>query len=329
MTIYRSGLTLLVVLACGTASSDKHAPGTPVVLPDGKPGIGFDDLGYSPRLHRVLAPAGRSGNLVLVDPATRQTTAIGGFSTDKTFGGGHDFGVTSADDTGTVIAAADRTSDELVLVDPEKKTITARAKLGGGPDYVRWVAATKELWVTEPDRDLIEVFSLTPLKSIATISIKGGPESLVIDRTHGRAYTHLWEGATVAIDVKTRAVAPAVRNGCKGSRGIAVDEARELVFAGCADGKVTVLKAGKVVSSLQPVSGMDIIAYSAAKHHLYLAGADSADSAIVGVSETGELKLLGKAGGAPGGHCITADDAGHAFVCDPKHGGLIAVEDPY
>ena len=27
-------------------------------LPDGSPGIGFDDLQYSPRLHRVLAPGG-------------------------------------------------------------------------------------------------------------------------------------------------------------------------------------------------------------------------------------------------------------------------------
>ncbi len=314
---------LALLFACSAAVAGPRA----IDLPGGKPGIGFDDLNYSPRLKRVLAPAGRSGNLVLIDPTNRATTAIGGFSSGKDFDGGHDFGVTSADDTGALLAVTDRTSDELVLVDPAKKAITARVKLGGGPDYVRWVAATKELWVTEPDREMIEVFSLDPLKSVATIAIKGGPESLVIGKT--RAYTHLWSGATVAIDLKTRAVGKPVANGCKGSRGIALDEARDLVFAGCADGTLTVLHGDKVVASLKAVSGMDIIAYSPTKHHVYLAGAESADSAIVGVSDKGELKLLGKAGGAAGGHCIATDDAGHAYVCDPKHGRLLEIDDPY
>ena len=44
----RNLAALLVVLACGTASSGK--PPMVIELPAGKPGIGFDDLGYSPRL---------------------------------------------------------------------------------------------------------------------------------------------------------------------------------------------------------------------------------------------------------------------------------------
>jgi hypothetical protein len=74
---------------------------------------------------------------------------------------------------------------------------------------------------------------------------------------------------------------------------------------------------------------MDIIAYSTVKHHLYLAGSESGDSAIVGVGDKGELKVLGHGDGARGGHCIAADDAGHAFVCDPKGGRLVEVDDPY
>ncbi len=118
-------------------------------------------------------------------------------------------------------------------------------------------------------------------------------------------------------------------NGCGGSRGIAVDEAWGLVFAGCADGTLTVLKGDQVVGKLKPVRGMDILAYSPSKHHVYLAGDESADSAIVGVTEKGELKLLGKGPGAAGGHCVTTDDAGHAYVCDPAHGRLVEVADPY
>jgi DNA-binding beta-propeller fold protein YncE len=185
--------------------------------------------------------------------------------------------------------------------------------------------------VTEPDKEQIEVFSLAPLKAIATIAVKGGPESLVVDGAHGRAFTNLWTGATVAIDLSSRAVGKAWPNGCSGSRGIDVDSARQQVLVGCADGKATVLAAadGKQLGSLKPVSGMDIIAYSPAKHHLYLAGSDSADSAIVAVSDKGELKLLGKGPGAKGGHCVTTDDAGHAYVCDPRGGRLIVVDDNY
>ena len=319
---------LLIVLACGTAASGTSAQ--VIEIPGGKPGIGFDDLQYSARLGSVLAPAGRAGVLARIDGKTRKLTALGSFSKSKDFDGGHDFGITSAADTGAGIAVTDRTSEELIVLDDSGK-VTARSKLAGGPDYVRYVAPAKELWVTEPDKEQIEVFSLSPLKAVATIAVKGGPESLVVDAAHGRAFTNLWHGATVAIDVKTRTVGKPWPNGCDGSRGIDVDSARQLVLVGCADGKATALAAGdgRVLSSVKPVDGMDIIAYSPAKHHLYLAGAKSADSAIVAVGDKGELKLLGKGAGAAGGHCVTTDDAGHAYVCDPRGGRLIVVDDTY
>src|SRR5689334_25091680 len=51
----------------------------PLELPAGKPGIGFDDMRFSSRLG-VLVPAGRSGNLDIIDPKTRAVRALGGFS---------------------------------------------------------------------------------------------------------------------------------------------------------------------------------------------------------------------------------------------------------
>ncbi|MGH7434209.1 MAG: hypothetical protein ACRENE_00875, partial [Polyangiaceae bacterium] len=72
---------------------------SPVPLPDGAPGIGFDDLRYAPVLKKVLAPGGRSGNLDLVDPTTLAVDAIGGFSASTTFAAGsHSSGTTSADE---------------------------------------------------------------------------------------------------------------------------------------------------------------------------------------------------------------------------------------
>jgi hypothetical protein len=67
---------------------------TPIALPDGTGGIGFDDLCYDPTLDRLLVPAGRTGKLDLVDPQTLVVTSISGFSAQPRFSGGHDEGIT-------------------------------------------------------------------------------------------------------------------------------------------------------------------------------------------------------------------------------------------
>jgi hypothetical protein len=101
--------------------------------------------------------------------------------------------------------------------DPSKRTVVAQTRLASSPDYVRWVEPTGEVWVTQPDEERIEVFALsaagppTPAHR-AFLAVPGGPESLVVDVSRGRAYTHLWSGTTVAIDVAKRAKLTAVRS---------------------------------------------------------------------------------------------------------------------
>jgi hypothetical protein len=46
---------------------------TTIQLPGGESGIGLDDLRYSRKLGRVLVPAGRTGNLDLIDPVSGAT----------------------------------------------------------------------------------------------------------------------------------------------------------------------------------------------------------------------------------------------------------------
>lgn len=323
-------MRLGIVIALLAGCTGPHAD-----LPDGSPGIGFDDLRYSARLHRVLVPGGRSGRLDLIDPDTNAVTSIDGFSTLPSYSGGHDDGITAVDDIGSLLAVTDRTSFEISLVDVDAKAIVASAALGSSPDYVRWVEATHELWVSQPDREKIEVFSVTlsppALASVATIVVTGGPESLTIDQTHGRAYTNLWDGATVGIDVMTRTVGPRWDNGCTSSRGIAADPDRGFVFVGCELGRVAVLDAsdGRVVSEQWDVDGVDVIDFSRSRRHLYASGQVSANTAIYGVSTHGELGLLGIGDGALYGHCVTTDDAGHAYVCDPRHGRILIVDDHF
>lgn len=309
----------------------------PISLPGGEGGIGFDDLTFAPDLKRLLVPAGRSGNLDLIDPATRQVVPIAGFSAQGQFAKGHGEGTTSADAGRGLIFATDRTALKLVVLDAATKSVVAKADLASGPDYVRWVAPTGELWVTQPDKDRIEIFSL-PASGPAVpvhkefLAVPGGPESLIVDAAHGRAYTHLWKSTTLAIDLKSRAIVARWPNGCAGSRGIALDAGRGFLFAGCAEGKAVVLdvnKNGAVLSTLKAGSGVDIIAYNPRMSHLYLPGGTSETMAVLGVSKAGKLSLLSTVKTARGAHCAAADDNHQVWVCDPDHGRLLLVNDTY
>ncbi|HEY4183293.1 MAG TPA: hypothetical protein VGM90_41000 [Kofleriaceae bacterium] len=324
---------LLGIVASASANTLIAKP-TTLPLPDGKSGIGFDDLRYSTDLQRVLAPGGRTGKLDLIDPKTGAIESIDGFSADAKFGGGHGEGTTSVDGGGSLLFATDRDLAEVVVIDAKAKKITSRTKLAGSPDYVRWVEPTKEVWVTEPGKKQIEYFSLekTTLVRKGAFAIPGGPESLVIDAARSRAYTHTWEDKTVVVDLAKHEETARWKNGCKASRGIALDEKRGVLFVGCDEGKATALDVahdGKLLGTVTTGAGVDIIAYDSKLAHLYVPGGDAATLTIIGVGKTGALTALGSVAVAKDSHCVTVDDSGHAYVCDPARGALLVVTDPF
>lgn len=326
-------LLAALALVPAVAAAPVRRPSS-LALPDGSGGIGFDDLVFSPALHRVLVPAGRTGLLDLVDPATRHVTAIPGFTATATFARGHGQGTTSADFGAGFLFASDRDRSEVIVIDATTASVVSHAKLAASPDYVRWIAPLGEVWVTEPDATQIERFALDhrALASRGTIAIANGPESLVVDAARGRAYTHTWTDETVVIDLKQHRVVARWKNGCAASRGIALDEARGLLFVGCEAGKATALDVahgGKQVGSVETGTGVDIIAYNPTLAHLYVPGGDSATLTIAGVAPTGRLTWLASVPVAADSHCVAADDANHAYVCDPDAGALLVVTDPF
>jgi hypothetical protein len=316
------------------ASAGQAQLTTPLTIPNGSAGIGFDDLGFSSELHKVIVPAGQTGNLVLIDPASRKMEVIGGFSSQAPFSGGHGEGVTSADAGRGGIFATDHDEQTLDLVDPASKQILSKARLGAGPDYVRYVGATNEVWVTEPRASQIEVFSLpehglAEANHAATISVPGGPEALVIDNTRGRAYTNMWSDTTLAIDLRQRAIVARWKNGCRGSRGLALDGARGFLFVGCKEGKLESLsvKNGERLGEAVSGDGVDIVAYAPSLHHAYLPGAASATMAVIGISDRGKPEVLTTVTTSKGSHCVITDDLDHAYVCDPQHGQMLIFHD--
>lgn len=331
------GSLLLLGAVAAVAVAEPGAKPRPLALPDGRGGIGFDDLRYDSGTRRLLIPAGRTGDLDLVDPATGAVTLIGGFTKVARYDAGHGQSVTSVDVGEGWLFATDRNALQLVVVDGKSRAIVGRVPLASAPDYVRFVAPTREVWVTEPGKKRIEVFALSkaspPVPAhVGFIDTPGGPESLAIDARRGRAYTHKWKEVTLAIDLKTRAVAATWRAGCADPRGIWIDERRGFLLVGCEDGTATVLDAdhdGRLLSTVKSGSGVDIIAYDAGRAHLYLPGDQSATLAILGVSARGALSILGVVPTVKDAHCVTTDENGSAYVCDPRGGQLLVVRDPY
>jgi hypothetical protein len=331
-TLVSALASLTLALGATTVFGEGPAERT-LTIPNGEAGIGFDDLGFSTSLHRVLVPAGRTGALVLADPATLSFDLIAGFSATTDFGGGHGEGITSVSEGDGLLFVTDRDTKQLNVVDPGAKRVLSRAPLASSPDYVRFVASTHEVWVTEPDADRIEVFRLGEREAAPTssgfVTVKGGPESLVVDSKRGRAYTNLWSGTTLAIDLKSHAEVARWKNGCQGSRGVALDGKRGFLFIGCAEGRAVVLdtESGRVLGKLDAGNGVDIIDYDPSLSHLYLPGGKSATMAILEVSSEGKLGLIRTVPTAAGAHCVVSDGSGRVFVCDPKAGRLLVIAD--
>jgi hypothetical protein len=110
---------------------------------------------------------------------------------------------------------------------------------------------------------------------------------------------------------------------------VALDEPRGLLFVGCADGDVVALDVttGAVRDRLHVGQSIDHVAFSATRRHLYVPDTDRADMTILGVSRTGELTELGRISTVRGTECVTTDERGHVYLCDPTRGAIVVVAD--
>ena len=307
----------------------------PIPIPGGEGGSGFDDLAFSASLQRFIVPGGRTGSVFLLDPATRRMEPLGTMSKFATWKGGHGQSATSADAGREMLFVADRSSRRLFAIPLGGKGTPAEAPLGSGPDYVRWVEAIGEVWVTEPEDKAIEIFRFDPkaqpaLLRSGRIAVADGPESLVIDSEHGRAFTNTWHDRTLAIGLRERSVAGEWKNGCKGARGLDADRTRGLLFVGCAEGLATVIDTagkGRLAGQATTGAGVDIVSYVTSTRRLYVPSGKAATLEAFEVQADGSLRSLWREAAAPQAHCVAADERGHVVVCDPPGGRLLMYED--
>jgi DNA-binding beta-propeller fold protein YncE len=315
--------------------------GTTISIPGGEHGIGFDDLRSDPATGAIYVPAGVTGSVYRIDPSTGTLSVVKGFASTPTWSG-HNDGPTSLDVGLGGLFVVDRTSRTLDVARLASQTIVASVPLGGPPDLARYSPSTREVWVTEPAAHRIEVLDLVPfIRSGAaptpklSIDTPGGPQALVLDSIRHVAYTHLPDSArTVAIDLETHSIRSSWPCGCddKNPQGIALDAARGQIFTACDDGTVLAFDAnrpGVLLGKARSGRGVNIIAYNDQLHHLYVPGAESATMAILTVKPSGSLELLAVVPVPHGAHSVATDHGHSAYVCDPEHGALVVVEDPF
>ncbi len=334
--ILRLSLIIPALLTAGSVAAEP-ARVTPVPLPSGTIGAGFDDLNYSSDLNRVLVPAARTGRLFLLDPATGAMDAVEGFGTEPP-PGGHGGGSTSSDAGGGFVFAIDRTTRTLKAVDPAARKIVASVPLEGAPDIVRFVAPRGEVWVTEPHDRRIEIFNFKAggvpmLAHAGEIPVpEEAPEALQVDAARNRLYTNQESGTTFAIDLESRQIVERWPLGC-GPTGLALDAKSGFLFVACEEaGEIIVLDVvhhGRELARLAVGAGIDLIAYSPSLRHLYIPSSKVRSLEIVGVSAGGKLSLLDTIPTAERAHCGTTDDHGNVWVCDPTHGQLLLVKDRF
>ena len=327
-------LALMFISRLCRAANDASAP-TPVPLPGGARGLKLDDLYFDRGIGKLVVPAGQTGQLDFIDPETRQVAAIDGFAAPRRSPGPVSGGLTSADGGPGIIFTTDRTDKRLYIVNSISRKIIGSTPLAGGPDYVRFVAPRREVWVTEPGEHQIEVFSLSApsaawaARHAAVITSSAPLEALAIDETRGRAYTN--QGAdTLVIDLDSRQIIRRWPNGCKRASGLALDAARAFLVVACAEGRAATLDAahsGMPLSAIEAPESLDIIAFSPERSHVYLAGGKAGAVTIARLSDDGRLTTIDSIRTAPGAHCVAADNRGGVWLCDGRAGRVLYFKD--
>jgi hypothetical protein len=325
-------VALVVLSACGSGTREPSPPldGRIVELPGAAGEIDFDDIVYSPQLQKVLVPARESG-LYLVDPETTTATRVP--NTGSGTGTGTS-SVASADEGRGALFLADRSAGMLTAVNPADGAVLASAPTSAPPDYVRYIEATDELWVTEPDAAGIEVFAFsdeaTPTpRPVGFIAVAGGPEGFTTSPTSKTAYTHAGSDL-VAIDLATRTVTARWATGCDGTHGFPrVDDRLGVVLASCADnGAVSLLDLddGRQLGRYEVGGGEALPAHSDRTGHFYVRSDPGTILATLRPSENG-LTLVREVTVPEVGHCLTADDRGHYWTCDAQQGRVLRLPD--
>ena len=308
----------------------------PLPLPGANGPASLDFIFYEPGRSRVWVPAGSTGSVDVLDVASGAFTRIGGFRTAEREAHGKKrvLGPSSGSVGDGFAYIGNRASHEVCAVELSTLKPGKCLALASAPDGVKYVAFSKELWVTLPQEQTISVLDAsTPgiLAPKANIKLDGSPECYDIDATHGTFFTNLEDkDATVAIDVKTRSVAATWHPGCgpEGPRGVAFDQSHDFVVVACTDHVqvLDVAHAGALLGRLDTGAGLDNIDYDDGAHLLYAAAGKAARLTVARLSDAGTFDVVAVGETSEGARNAVADAHGRVYVADSQLARLLVLK---
>lgn len=332
-------LTSAALTAC-ESSSDSTAfdAGRATFALPGLGGAGaLTELRYSDRAQRLLVPAAKWGELLLVDGRSGAIEKIGGFSRPLTGATSDVAPELALDEFDRFLFVADAFGRRISVVDWTTKAIIASSMLAGTPNEVRYVPDTHELWVAEAGGARIELVefiagTVPTLRHSGFVATDQPVRALAVDTRRGLVYAHLGDAVTVAFSAVDRTIQASFSHGCQIPGELIVESTRGIVFVVCGDGKVAV-RAGtdglEEIAVLQVASSAGQAAYNENIGHLYVPDPAKGEVVIVDVIGDGQLAIIDRVPTATQARCAAADRASTFFVCDPTESRVMRFFDAF
>jgi DNA-binding beta-propeller fold protein YncE len=302
----RVALTLLMCASLAAAQKVRAADIAYTVTMQSLPGasdagISMDYIVFDPATHAVWVPAGNTGAVDVVDPASGKVRQITGFPTAEMGSGERKrvVGPSSVTVGEGMVYVGSRGDSTVCAVNPKTLVRGTCHKVDSMPDGLAYVAATKEVWVTTPRDKSIRILDATTLDEKAKLTFDGNPEGFAVDAKRGRFYTNMEDkDLTLAIDLKTHKTVATWKATCgaDGPHGIRVDEKAGQLFVACSTRAevMDVAHEGAVLSSVDTGDGVDDIDYMPATHLLYVGAAKAGLLTVAHVDAKGTLTIVAK-----------------------------------
>ncbi len=294
-------------------------------------GIGMDYIIFDPATHSVWVPAGNTGAVDVVDPATGKVRQITGFPTAEMGSGDRKrvVGPSSVTIGDGVIYIGNRGDSTVCAVNPKTLARGTCHKVDSMPDGLAYVAGTKEVWVTTPRDKSIRILDAATLNEKTKLTFEGNPEGFAVDAKRGRFYTNMEDkDLTLAIDLATHKTVATWKSTCgaDGPHGLRVDEKAGHLFIACSTRTevMDVAHDGAVLSSIDTGDGADDLDYAAATHTVYVGAAKAGLLTVARVDAKGILSIVAKVAVHTGARNPAVTSDGTVYLA---HSGLGKLSD--
>jgi len=296
-------LPLLWIAPVLSAADEPLELQEPVAVPDSKGG--FDYLQIDNANRRLLANHTGNESFDVFDADSGKFI--------KRIATGRAQGVAMDPDAGKYFVSVSA-QKKLVIIDSRKLEKTGEVALGGPGDALVFDPKNHCVYVGHDDATDLWVIDTHSEKMVATIPIAAGPEYVLYDAGSDRIFQNIKSDDTLlVIDPgsnkvrETWSTAPAKR-----PHGLALDPATHRLFCAGQNGKLALMNSrdGKVLTTVDIVSGVDQIAFDPGNKRIYCASS-SGQMSVVEATDDG-AKNIGNVRTSPGAKTVAVDPKTHA-----------------